>query len=393
MPFDQILQKYTSLKQLPLALGFIVTKKDGLVYSNGFGNRDWDNKSASATKDTVVAFHSTSKAITTTALVQLIESGKIDSIDDPVEKYFPEIKEIKLLEGFEADGTPVLVEPKMKATLGHLVTHTAGFAYTFDSFRARDYFNATGKGSVLDANWKDYTAPFIHEPGTNWRYGSNIDWVGRVVEAVSGQDLDTYCKEHIFRPIGASSLTFSRYKEQYDNLAEVHVRNGDGDFKTLKGLHPEELSFFPGGHGVWGVLEDYLKFLEIFLHEGKCPSTGAQILKPESIEKYSFQDLVPAGVSVGPWELSQPAYSEVCNFAQYGLAQGWTASFHKTDDELPTGRSAGSYNWAGLANLYYWIDPKKGITAMFATQLFPFCDPIALKAFEEFETAVYQKYT
>lgn len=393
MSFDQILEKYTSLGELPLAIGIIVTKNDGLVYSNGFGLRDVTDKSSVVTKDTVVAFYSTTKAITTTALVQLIESGKIDSLDDPVEKYVPEIKDIKLLTGFEADGTPILVEAKNKPTLRHLVTHTAGFSYTFFSHKYLDYSKATGKGNILNSKWDEFTTPFINEPGTKWHYGVNIDWVGKVVESVSGQTLDAYCKEHIFKPLGASSLTFVRGADQYANQAEIHARIGEKEFKPLKGIHPEIPEFHAGGHGVWGRLEDYLKFLEIFLHEGKSPSTGAQILKPQSIENYSFKNLLPEGVKVtSSLEESQPEFSKFVSFDPYGDKQSWTASFHKTDIDLPTGRSAGSYNWAGLPNLYYWIDPVKGIAGMFATQVFPFFDPAALKAFGEFETAAYEKY-
>ena len=223
----------------------------------------------------------------------------------------------------------------------------------------------------------------------------NIDWVGKVVYEVSRLSLGEYCRRHIFDPLGAASLTFERSPAQRATAAELHQRAPDGTLSPLKGLLADEPQFHPGGHGLYGTLADYMKFLEIFLHEGRSPGTGQQILRPETVAAYSFADLLPEGVHLeSSLQHSQPSLSnKVDLFDRFPAAkQGWTASFHKIDVALPTGRAAGSYSWAGLPNLYYWIDPARGVAGMFSTQVFPFCDATALAGFTEFETAAYATF-
>lgn len=390
---DNILEKYTTSKQLPLAIGAVVTRDKGLVYNNGYGFKRVDEESSHADEETVVKLFSTSKALTTTALLQLLESGKITSIDDPVEKYIPEIKDTKLMTGVDDEGKPILVTPTKKPTLRNLLTHTAGFSYSFFSHKYADYLKSTGNGDILKSSWEHFNTPFIYEPGTKFHYGVNIDWAGKVVENVSGLTLDAYCKKNIFGPLEANSLTFERFPEQFAQQAQLHQRVGPTDYQVLENAYVKKPKFHAGGHGCWGKVSDYMKFLEIFLHEGKSPQTGAVILKPETIQKYSFSNLMPEGVKIeSTLEVSQPDVSNYVDYFDLFEKQGWTASFHKTGDELPTGRSANSFNWAGLANLYYWIDVNKGIAGFFATQLFPFYDKSSLQAFGEFETEAYKTF-
>lgn len=396
---DPIIQKWTSLdttNPVPHIIAAIVTKDDGLVYLNAAGAKSITNQNDKVNVDSTLAFYSTSKAITTTALLQLVENGQISSIDDPVDKYVPEIKEIKVIDSWnDKTNTPNLVEPKTKPTIRHLLTHTSGFSYSFFSHDYAKLFDATGRPNILKAEWEQFTTPLRFHPGENWHYGVSTDWVGKVVQSVSGKTLDEYVKDHIFKPIGADSLSFRRTPEHFKNHAIMHQRKEftHGDVEPLDELHPEDPSFHPGGHGIFGKLRDYMKFLEIYLHEGTSPATGAQILKPETVRNYSFANLLPKGVSVNTsLEHSQPQFSNYVDLFDHFSPdqQSWTANFHKIDVDLPTGRSAGSVHWAGLPNLYYWVDPVKGIAGFLATQLFPFYDASVLKANAEFETAAYK---
>lgn len=393
---DSILQEYTNEKVLPCAFGAVVTRDKGLVYANAFGLKDITDESSVVNLDTTLSFFSCTKSVATTALLQLLEKGLIQSIDDPVEKYVSEIKDIKILEGFDANDLPILKKPKNKPTIRHLLTHTAGFSYSFFSFRYKKLLDLYGYPNIINSTWKDFNTPFIFEPGTKWHYGTNIDWVGKIVQTVTKMSLGEYCRQNIFNLIGAKTLTFQKSEKQAADSVEIHQRNETGDIYPLKNLMPDHVEFEAGGHGLYGTLTDFMKFLEIFLHQGECPSTGKQILKPKTVKNYSLTNILPKNVFVeSTLELSQPDLSHKVNvFDAYPKElQGWTASFHKVDIESPTGRSKGSVNWCGLANLYYWIDVDKGIIGMFATQLFPFLDKPTLKAFKEFETQAYNLYT
>lgn len=392
---DVILEKYTAPDKLPCALGAVVTRDKGLVYLGGSGLKDVEDASSKTNLDSTLAFFSCTKAVTTTALLQLLERGLIDSIDDPVEKYVPEIKDIQVLEGFDANNKPILRAPINKPTLRHLLTHTTGFSYTFFSHAYKQLFDASASPNILKSSWEEFKTPLLFEPGTKWHYGVNTDWVGKVVYEVSQMSLGDYCKENIFDPLGADSLTFEKSASQHSDSVELHQRAPDGTIAPLKGILTKKPSFHPGGHGLYGTLTDYMKFLEIFLHEGRSPTTGAQILKPETIRNYSFANLLPENVQIeSTLQHSQPEFSNKVDLFDTipKDKQGWTASFHKIDIPLPTGRGAGSYSWAGLPNLYYWIDPAKGIAGMFSTQLFPFSDTTALQGLQEFETEVYNRF-
>lgn len=392
---DNILERYSESNQLPCALGAVVTRDKGLVYLGGRGRRDAADPTATpAGPDTPLAFFSCTKAVTTTALLQLLERGLIRSIDDPVEHYVPEIRDIPVLVQAK-DGTQQLQAPATKPTLRHLLTHTAGFSYPFFSHAYAQLQHDTGTPDILRSTWDEFKTPLLFEPGTRWHYGVNTDWVGKVVYEVSGLSLGEYCRRHIFAPLAAHTLTFDRTPGLRAAAAELHQRAADGTLAPLRGALVDDPQFHPGGHGLYGTVADYMKFLEIFLHEGRSPATGEQILRPDTVAAYSLADLLPPGVHVeSSLQHSQPALSnKVDLFDRFPPdKQGWTASFHKIDVALPTGRAAASYSWAGLPNLYYWIDPARGVAGMFATQLFPFCDATALAGFAEFETAAYAAF-
>ena len=392
---DSILQEYTNNGKLPCALGAVINKDNGLLYVGSSGLKDIENNDSLIDNDATLAFFSCSKSITTTALLQLIEKGLIKSIDDPVENYVKDIKDVYIINGFDDNNKPILTKPKTKPTLRHLLTHTSGFAYSFFNYHYKTLQDTTGIPNILNSTWDDFNTPLTFEPGTKWHYGAGIDWVGKVIYDVTNMSLGDYCKENIFNKLNAPSLTFERSKDQINNTIELHQRNIENpiELKPLRDVLPEKAEFHAGGHGCFGTITDFMKFLEIFLHEGKCPETGFQILKPETIANYSFKNLLPENVFIkSTLDYSDANLSNKIDLEKIpDNLQGWTSSFHKIDCSLPTGRGK-SYSWAGLPNLYYWIDIDNGIIGMWATQVFPFMDNDSLECFNKFETAVYQNF-
>lgn len=385
---DAVLQHWTESQHDAEKLPFIIAgaaDKTQLKYLGSAGLKDSNDQSSGVSNDTRVALYSTSKAVTVTLLFQLIERGVIGSIDDPVEKYVSDIKNIKLLKGFDDNDKPILDDVKTKVTLKHLVTHTAGFAYAFFDPLYAKLQDQTGNPNILKADWEHFKTPLVFEPGTRWEYGSNIDWVGKVIMEASGMSLDDFVKKNICEPLQMKTFTYIRTSDQLDNQAKIHFRDLDtGKLKPSEELHPLDPLFQCGGHGLFGTVGDYLKFLQIFLNDGASPD-GVQILKPETIRNYFFTDLLD-GLTLETLPAAQPYLT---NEVAFSPSDSWTALFAVTKKGLATGRSANSFNWAGLPNLYYWIDPRKGCVGYFATQLFPFFDETALSAFLEFEKTFY----
>ena len=196
---EQILEKYIVSGDLPCALAG-VANADGTLYMGAAGLRSLDDSQAMTT-DTIFAIASMTKAITTVATLQLVEQGQID-LDTPITAYLPDLEHLKVLDGFDDDGKPMLSSPKTSPTTRQLLTHTSGYVY--------EIWNANGLQSVaseqIDSLFAEggngMMAPLAFSPGERWEYGIGIDWAGVIVETLSGKSLDVYFQEHIFAPLG-----------------------------------------------------------------------------------------------------------------------------------------------------------------------------------------------
>jgi CubicO group peptidase (beta-lactamase class C family) len=175
------------------------------------------------TPDTVVWIASMTKAITAAAAMQLVENGTLQ-LDTPAADVVPELAQAHVLEGFDAAGTPQLRAPKRAMTLRHLLTHTAGFSQDIFSADITKYQEATGTPDILTCENAALTTPLLFDPGERWEYGINLDWVGKIVEAVSGQRLGDYLQHNIFAPLGMHSTSF-----------QLSPHNGRGWLACIRG--------------------------------------------------------------------------------------------------------------------------------------------------------------
>src|SRR5215470_520852 len=192
-------------KKLPGVVVAAATDK-GALYEKAFGVREI-GKPAPMTLDTVVWIASMTKAITATAAMQLVENGKL-SLEGPATAVVPELGAAKVLEGFDAAGKPRLRAPKRPITLRHLLTHSAGFAYEIWEPRVLQYQTATNTPGITSCTNAALTTPLMFDPGDQWQYGINIDWAGKMVEAVSGQKLDAYLQSNVLGPLGMKDTSF-----------------------------------------------------------------------------------------------------------------------------------------------------------------------------------------
>jgi len=196
---DAILANAVASKAMPGIVAVAAADKD-VVYEGAFGTRQLGQK-APMTPETVVWIASMTKAITTTAAMQLVERGKL-SLDRPASDLLPELAAARTLEGFDAAGQPRLRPPRRSITLRHLLTHTAGYSYELWSSAIQQYQAATNTPGITTCMNAALTTPLLFDPGDRWEYGINIDWAGKMVEAASGQKLDRYFQDNILRSPG-----------------------------------------------------------------------------------------------------------------------------------------------------------------------------------------------
>ena len=362
----------------------MATGREDNIYEGAAGKREL-GKEAAMTTDTVFALFSCTKALTGVAVMQLVEERAL-GLDDPAKEYAPEISDIQVLEGFDADGEPRVRPPKSDVTVGQLMLHTAGFGYDFFNEDLVKYGEVRDVPSVVTASMASLRSALLFDPGERWEYGSNIDWVGKVVEGVRGKRLGELMRERIFEPLGMNDTAFVLSPEMRERRATIHQRGEDGTLTPLSDFElPQEPEQHMGGHGLYGTVGDYMKFIRMVLNDGD--GAHGRVLKAETVERMAQNGLGEMKIKGLPGVLAH-----LTNDAEFfpGMPKSWAYTFMINDEDAPTGRPAGELGWAGLANLFYWIDRKNGIGGFWATQIFPFADPVSFTGYMDFESAVYQ---
>ncbi len=382
---DKVLKDAVSKGDVP-GVTAAATDAKGTTYEAGFGKRVL-GEAADMTPDTVAWIASMTKAITGTAAMQLVERGKL-GLDSPAKDVVPQLGEVGVLDGVDAAGKPKTRKAKRDITLRHLLTHTAGFGYDIWSPEVGKYMEAMEVPGVISCQNKALTTPLLFDPGERWFYGINIDWAGKMVEAASGKKLGQYMRDNILGPLGMDSTGFSITDSMRKRLAKIHHRGPDGALQPDTALElPQEPEFEMGGGGLYSTAGDYLKFVRMMLNQGKS-DRGEAVLKPATVAEMSKNAMGDTRVCM--LKTAAPPFSNDAEFFP-GMDKQWGLSFMINNEEAPTGRSAGSLAWAGLANTYYWIDQKKGVGGVYITQILPFVDVKSLPLFYAFESAVYRQ--
>jgi methyl acetate hydrolase len=378
---DQLLRQMSDAKEIPGVVAMAATSKE-TIYQGAFGKRDL-SKDVAMTQDSVFWIASMTKAITSAAGMQLVEQGKL-SLDEPIGKVLPDLASPQVLEGFDANGEPKLRPAKKPITLRHLMTHTAGFAYDMWNGDVGKYLEKTGTPGIISCLNAALKTPIMTDPGTRWEYGTNIDFVGKAVEAASGKRLDAYLREHMFAPLGMSDTGFKIGDSQRQRLVGMHARGEDGSLAAMPFELEQNPEFHMGGGGLYGTAADYLKFCQMILNKGK--GNGHQVLKPETVALMGQNNI--GDLTMGKMPTVAPMYTNDVDLYP-DIVKKWGLSFLINTAKTPEGRSAGSLAWAGLANTYYWIDPARDVAGVILMQLLPFADKKCLEAFAGFERGVY----
>ncbi|HYZ22275.1 MAG TPA: serine hydrolase domain-containing protein [Rhodopila sp.] len=381
---DRELASAVSGEKIP---GLVAAAADesGVICEAAFGRRNLALPQRMTT-DSVFRIASMTKAITGTAAMQMVEQGKL-SLDQDAREVLPFLHETKVLDGFDSAGQPILRAPRGIITLRGLLTHTAGFVYDTWNENMRRYAELTGLPAARTGKLAALAAPLGFDPGERWEYGIGIDIAGRMVEVVSGLDLETYFQRHILGALGMTDTSYIERPEWEGRLTAVHARQPDGMLEPIAqptGTNVDR-EFFPGGGGLYSTAADYLRFLRALMNGGELD--GNRILRTETVALMGQNHMGP--LNVLPMKSANPQLSNDVELFP-GMVKKWGLTFLINTQPGPAGRSAGSLAWAGLNNTYYWLDPVRKVAGVLMTQILPFADRTVLDTLDAFERAVYQ---
>ncbi len=373
---DELLAGAVERGAVPGAAAVVVDRDGPLAHATAGVLRLGEE--APVTETTFFRYASMTKAIVSVAALQLVEQGRL-GLDDPVADHVPEAADLRVLDGWDGD-VPRLRAPASAPTVRQLLTHTAGAGYFFSSPDLARWHEVTGAPNVLTGQRSALLAPLVHDPGTTWEYGVNTDWLGLVVEAVAGTSLDQHVRAQVLDPLGMDSVTFAPDDAARAELMAVHHRTPDGALVAGElGLAPEP-EFWAAGHGLYGQAADHGKFLRFLL------GNGGDVLKPETLELLFTDQL--GGIPL-PELISSAAPPFINPVPSAPWRQGWGLGLHLTLEDLPGMRRAGSGDWAGLFNCYFWVDRTSAVAATFFTQVLPFFDEACVGTALALEQAVY----
>jgi methyl acetate hydrolase len=357
----------------------VAATRDRILYQGVFGKAEV-GRQRPMTADAIFRIASMTKAVTSVAAMQLYEQGRF-TLDDPAEKYLPELTNLMVFESFDNASGEYKVRPATKkVTIRHLLTHTSGLGYGFTSPIVRDFKPRDGE--------KYEAGPLLFEPGTQWIYGTSVDWVGRLVEKLSGKNREEYFRERIFIPLRMSDTFYNVPETKQARLVTVHRRQdgrADAPLTEQPNQPQRPATTFNGGGGLKSTASDYIRFERMILNGGTLE--GARIVSPSTVALMTKNQIGEVGVRAV--KTAQPDLSMDFTFIDDGKDK-WGLGFLLTTSHVAGKRSAGSLSWGGINNTYFWIDPTRGIAGVVMMQFLPFADTQALGIYDIFERGVYQ---
>ncbi|WP_108516461.1 serine hydrolase domain-containing protein [Bradyrhizobium algeriense] len=360
----------------------LVTDRERVLYQGAFGVADVVT-GRPLTADALFRIASMTKPVTSVALMQLVEQGRL-GLDDPAEKYLPELAGLKVFESFDATtGAYVLRPASRPATVKHFLTHTSGLAYPFTSPIWRDF-------KPRDGEKYPFGGPLLFDPGERWHYSTSTDVVGRLVEVVSGQKLEDYFRQHIFALLKMDDTSYNVPEAKGARLVAQQQRAGqrmDGAIELQKPQLGLTIAAPIGGGGLASTADDYGRFVRMLLNGGALD--GARVLKAETVALMGQNHI--GAVSVPALKSALPRSADF-TFIADGRDK-WGLGFLITADQAAGKRAPGSLSWGGINNTFFWIDPARGIAGVIMMQYLPFADAKALATYDAFERGAYQLVT
>ncbi len=313
-------------------------------------------------EDTIFRIYSMTKPVTGVAMMILFEEGKW-RLDDPVTRYIPEFKNLRVVKSINKDGTMVLEDMKRPPTMREIMSHTAGFGYGLadehpvdKQYRQKEGLSASNLKEMID---RTAQIPLMYQPGTSWYYSSAVDIQGYIIEKLSGQTLGQFMQQRIFAPLKMPDTAFYTGAEKANRLSAVYVYDRDQqkiiEAKTLFGVDMPDYTKPPrnesGGGGLVSTTMDYARFSQMLVNGGELD--GVRLLAPATVELMGT-NAIPKSVLVNSNGTTAAAFNE---------AVGFGLDFQVVKDARAAGslQGDGSISWGGAAGTWFWVDPTNDL--------------------------------
>ncbi|MDP7067423.1 MAG: serine hydrolase domain-containing protein [Acidimicrobiales bacterium] len=365
------LRKYVDDGRLP-GVNVLVSRGGKIVYRYMHGFRDLERK-LPVESDTIYRFYSMTKPITSIAAMQLYEKGLLQ-LKDPISRWLPAFSDSQVFIGGDAL-RPETKDAAREITVHDLLTHTSGLTYHFhmanavDEMYRRAGFDWTTTPGDLE-NQCDVLAslPLLFDPGTEWNYSYSTDVLGRVVEVVSGVDLDTYMQENVLRPLGMVDTGFRVPEGQESRFASCYYPQGKDKRAALlddaqRSRYLRQPVGLSGGGGLVSTLADYHRFTQSLSNGGALD--GRRIIGRKTLE-FMTRNHLPGGVDLT--EYGRPLFSET-TYDGVGFGLGFSVVIDASKAKVLS--QEGEFGWGGAASTAFWVDPVEDLTVIFLTQLLP----------------------
>ncbi|KAF9888920.1 hypothetical protein FE257_008089 [Aspergillus nanangensis] len=364
----------------------VVNNKGDQLYSLSEGTLSQES-TIEVDFDAIYGMASLSKLMTTVAIMICIERGQI-SLDDDVAPILPDLCALPVLDGVDSEGR-CRTKPRAKTiTLRLLMSHQSGCGYHSSPPLAR-WARQNGKtNSVFDSDFEVMkTFPLMFEPGEGWMYGSGPDWAGEAIARINNTTLEEFMRSNIWDPLAMTSTTFhpELHPGMLDRRVIMYERTDDQGLERGDWLSRVPARHDCGGHGLWSSARDWSKFVSMILADGGAILSKAsvdEIFEPQTVGSSELQELL-----TGPLRASLRSTVDM-DADHVEIALGGPLYM----DDIPGKRSAGTLQWAGRPNLFWWIDRAKGIAATTFTQVISQADARFEELTSMFEKAVYAEF-
>lgn len=339
----------------------LLARHGQVVAEKMYGYKNLEAK-APLTKDTIFRLYSMSKPVTGVAMMLLFEEGKW-RLDDPVTRYVPEFKDLKVMSGVDGEGHMTLEPMRRPPTMREVMSHTAGFGYGLSDqhpvdkmYREKGVLSANGLADMIK---RTAEIPLMYQPGTRWSYSSAVDIQGYIVEKLSGQRFGEFLEQRVFKPLKMTDTAFYVPKEKAMRLSAVYVGNPKtGKIEEARALfgvnmpsYLEAPSMESGGGGLVGTISDYARFAQMLVNKGELD--GVRLLSPASIEMMGT-NMVPKDVL---------ARNEGVTGLRFNENVGFGLDFMVVMNPRAAGtlEGQGTISWAGAAGTWFWVDPANDL--------------------------------
>ena len=375
--FDAAIEAAIRDRKIPGAVA-LIGRKGSVAHFKAYGVSDRDTR-APMRRDDIFRIYSMTKPVVAIALLMEFEKGNF-RLDDPLEKYIPSFKNLKVYDGVDANGQMILVDPKRKPTIHDALRHTVGVGagggpppvmkmYLDKKILVGELASVKEQMELLS------TVPLLFHPGEKWLYSYSVDIQAYLVEVFSGMPFDQYLEKKIFEPLGMVDTGFGVPDSKRSRVARLHdVPEGPPAFPPVD-MRPSTYERFAkhpfGTLGLWSTAMDYARFSMMLANGGELD--GVRILGRKTVE-YLGENHLPTNIGhIGEGDT---------------VGTGWGLGVAVSVNPALEGTlaSPGTFGWTGAATTKFFVDPKEDLIAVLMTQEYPYDEDFL----DIFQNLVYQ---